>query len=158
MLYIKSILNTYVIYKKYILIRRLVGVFILEFIQAYLYTGYFRACILIKKFSEIKEKMGVIKTESQYEIDEEIYAEAKRISYLINKVSRYTLWESKCLVQALTAQKLLNKKGMPSTLYLGVCKNNNGEMLAHAWIRCGQYYVTGGLNYKEFTVVAKFSN
>ena len=36
------------------------------------------------------------------------------------------------------------KRNTPSTtIYLGVNKLNN-EMKAHAWIRCGKMYITGG--------------
>ena len=129
----------------------------LRFLQAYIYTGYFRAYILFKPFNKLKDKMGTIKSESEMEIDEKTYNEVKKISQLVNRVSKYTFWDSKCLVQALTAQKLLTQKGICSTLYLGVCKNNEGKMIAHAWTRCGSFYVTGGLNRSMFTIVAKFS-
>ena len=31
-------------------------------------------------------------------------------------------------------------------------------MKAHAWLRCGEYYVTGGAIREQYTVVAKFAN
>ena len=65
-------------------------------------------------------------------------------------------WESKCLVRAMTARKLLKEAGIHSTLYLGVGKDE-GKMIAHAWLRCGQMYVTGG-NGSSYAMVAKFRN
>ena len=41
---------------------------------------------------------------------------------------------------------------------LGVKKDNNNQMLAHAWIRCGDYFVTGGGNRHGYAVVAKFAS
>lgn len=35
------------------------------------------------------------------------------------------------------------KRHISSTLYLG-CNIENGKMIAHAWLRCGKMYVTGG--------------
>ena len=61
----------------------------------------------------------------------------------MNRICNKTAWESKCLVRALTAQKLLKQKGIGSTLYLG-CGYAEDKMVAHAWLRCGELYVTGG--------------
>ena len=52
--------------------------------------------------------------------------------------------------------KLLKEAGIHSTLYLGVGKDE-GKMIAHAWLRCGQMYVTGG-NGSSYAMVAKFRN
>jgi hypothetical protein len=54
----------------------------------------------------------------------------------------------------MTARKLLMKKHISSTLYLGVGKDND-QMIAHAWLRCGNMYVTGG-DGKNYSMVAKF--
>ena len=42
-----------------------------------------------------------------------------------------------------TFENILYKKGIHTTLYLGV-ENSTGKMTAHAWLRCGTIYVTGG--------------
>ena len=52
---------------------------------------------------------------------------------------------------------MLKNKGISTTIYLGVRKEGN-EMKAHAWVRCGQYYVTGGAIREQYAVVAKFCN
>ena len=102
--------------------------------------------------------MGKVRTESLQEVDIEVIRKAKKVSWAVTTAASYTPWESKCLVQALTAQKLLKGKGISTTIYLGVKKDKNNNMLAHAWIRCGSYYVTGGINREGYAVVAKFSN
>ncbi|MCA5963741.1 lasso peptide biosynthesis B2 protein [Blautia sp. RD014234] len=68
----------------------------------------------------------------------------KKVSYAVDQVCQKTKWESKCLVRALTAQKLLRRKKIATTLYLGCGLDENGKMIAHAWLRCGKMYVTGG--------------
>ena len=62
--------------------------------------------------------------------------------------------ESKCLVRALAAQRLLCRRGLSSTLYLG-CGMEEGKMVAHAWLRFGEMYVTGG-DGGGYTTVARF--
>ena len=129
----------------------------LAFIKAFIYMGYFRAFILFVPFNKLRKRMGKIKLESPQEVDDECYKKAVRIARIVGIVSYHTPWESKCLVQALTAQKLLKNQGISTTIYLGVRKEGN-EMKAHAWLRCGEYYVTGGAIREQYTVVARFAN
>ena len=44
--------------------------------------------------------------------------------------------------------------GLSSTLYLG-CGMEEGKMVAHAWLRFGEMYVTGG-DGGGYTTVARF--
>lgn len=129
----------------------------LDFIKAYLYAGFFRAFILFVPFDKLKKRMGKVKTESAKDVDESTYKEAYRIAWLVNKACSNTPWESKCLVRALTAQKLLKAKNISTTIYLGVRKDQNNKMIAHAWTRCGKAFITGGENKDGFAVVAKFA-
>lgn len=128
-----------------------------EFIQALIYTGMYRTFILFVPFNKLRKRMGKYKEESVANVEREIYKIASHISWVVNLISSKTPWESKCLVQALTAQKMLKKRGISTTIYLGVRKDGN-EMKAHAWLRCGEYYVTGGAIREQYTVVAKFAN
>ena len=130
----------------------------IDIIKVFFYTGYFRAFILFVPFNKLSKRMGQAKTESPAEAEIPEYKEARRVAWIVNNVSRYTPWESKCLVQALTAQKLLKKRNISTTIYLGVKKDDEGKMIAHAWTRCGKYYVTGGINKAGFAVVAKFAS
>ena len=124
-------------------------------IQTFFYTGFYRAFILFIPFNKLRKRMGTHKQESPEKVDNDTYKIARRIASRVLFVSAKTPWESKCLVQALTAQRLLYKKRIESTLYLGV-KKENEQMIAHAWIRVGTLYVTGG-NGKDYVVVAKYT-
>ena len=128
-----------------------------DIIQTFFYTGVYRAFILFVPFNKLRKSMGKHKQESPDKIDNDTYRTARTIASRVMFVSAKTPWESKCLVQALTAQKLLKNKGISTTIYLGVRKEGN-EMKAHAWLRCGDYYVTGGAIRDQYTVVAKFAN
>ena len=128
-----------------------------EFMQALIYTGFYRAFILFIPFNKLRRRMGKHKEESRENETKDVYKIASHISWVVTLIASKTPWESKCLVQALTAQRMLKKKGISSTIYLGVGKSGN-EMKAHAWLRCGEYYVTGGAIRDQYTVVAKFAN
>ena len=65
--------------------------------------------------------------------------------------------ESECLVKAIAGMKMLEKRNIESTLYLGTAKDENGELIAHAWLRSGPFYISGAEVMERFTVVAKFA-
>ena len=50
----------------------------------------------------------------------------------------------KCFALSLTMKKMLQKRGMDSTLFLGVKKNGHEKLLAHAWLKCGDTIIYGG--------------
>jgi hypothetical protein len=49
-----------------------------------------------------------------------------RVSWAVCTMSRYTPWESTCLAQAIAAKRMLQRLQIPSTLYLGVARNDAG--------------------------------
>lgn len=141
-------------------------------IRVFILTAAARSAMLFISFKNLRKHMGKLNEESSFNLSYDEYKIAQRISWSINKVSRYTPWESKCLVQALTAQYLLSRSHIENTLYLGVSRKNyinveneeikstqenkKSSLVAHSWIRCGNYYVTGG-DGSGFKVVAKFT-
>ncbi len=125
-----------------------------ETILSYLYSGIFRMQLLWIKPKYLQKHWGEEGKESEAKEDVECYRYAYKVSQVVNRICSKTSWESKCLVRALTAQKLLKEKNIHTTLYLG-CKMEDGKMVAHAWLRCGEMYVTGG-NGDGYAVVDKF--
>ena len=83
---------------------------------------------------------------------------AKKVGKAIMRASAYTPWESACLAQSLTAQKMLQKRGIPGVFYLGAAKDeeNKEKMKAHAWSQCGDTIITGGKGHEAFTVLSVF--
>lgn len=72
-------------------------------------------------------------------------------------MSKYTLWESQCLVKAIAGMMMLERRGIDSTIYLGTTRDEDGKMIAHAWLRSGPFYVSGSEGMKQFTVVGMFA-
>ena len=130
----------------------------LLFFKAFIITGIVRIAILNIKFDKLKSRLGKNNHESSKEIDVECYSYIDIVKKAVLRAAKYTPWQSKCLVQAVTVQYLLKKENIPSTIYLGVNKDKCNKMQAHAWIRCGEIIVTGGEISNDFKVVAKFSN
>jgi len=60
-----------------------------------------------------------------------------------------------CFPQALAATLMLRRRGIRSTLYLGV--DPHRDLDAHAWVRVGGLIVTGGPDEARFVVVSTFA-
>lgn len=65
-------------------------------------------------------------------------------------------WMPSCFAQAITAKIMLRRRGLQSTLYLGVACEGK-QMYAHAWLRNGTNVVTGAEERERFSPVAWFT-
>jgi len=61
-----------------------------------------------------------------------------------------------CLGQALAAQALLRRRRIPSVLTVGLGRDADGKLRAHAWLRVGDRTVVGGQGREDFTPLAGF--
>ena len=63
------------------------------------------------------------------------------IKAAIQRSSPYSPWKNKCLVQSLAARRMLNRRKIKSQISLGVAKGRNGQMIAHAWLKVGDFEI-----------------
>lgn len=129
---------------------------ILLLIEAYYYLGWARLQKL-KPFSVLSQALGEASVETSRSNKVSNRMLLHKISHAIQVMSQYTLWESQCFVKALAAKRMLEKRGIEYTIYFGTAKDENGKLIAHAWIRSGSYYVTGKEEMNKFTVVSTFA-
>lgn len=126
-------------------------------IEAFIWLGMARLAMLTLPFRRIEPYLGTRMAESPFDEFPEDCRQLQQVAWAVNKMSNYTLWQSKCLVQAMAAKRMLQSRQIASTLYLGVTKSNSQALKAHAWLRSGSIYLTGGQGQKQFTVVATFA-
>jgi hypothetical protein len=126
-------------------------------IEAYLFLGWGRLLKFVP-FAKIAPKLGERMNETPFNYLESNRKLLGRISQMIHLASKYTFWESECLVKAFAARKMLQRRGISSTLYLGTGRDEVGKLVAHAWLRSGPFYITGSEGKERFTVVATFAN
>lgn len=119
--------------------------------------GLVRFALLVIPFRVLASQLGQRRLESQQDNSSQ-YQYALRVSWAVTVVSQETPWESKCLVQAITAKLLLRRYHLSNTLYLGVAKGSDKKMIAHAWLRTGLLMVTGGYEIEKYTKVASFAD
>lgn len=126
------------------------------FIEAFINLGKARYLKSIP-FSKVAPSLGERTKETTFSPITSNKEEIVNISKAIHIMSRYTFWESQCLVKAIAGMKMLEKRKIESTLYLGTAKDENGGLIAHAWLRSGPLYISGAEVMNRFTVVAKFA-
>lgn len=129
---------------------------LLLFGEAYLYLGLARL-LLLRPFAKVAPLLGAKSEETEQHESKDMIV-LKRIAHAIDIVSRYTFWDSKCLVKAIAGMKMLERRSIDSTLYLGTAKDEHKKLIAHAWLRSGSLYVTGAEVMQQFVVVEKFAN
>lgn len=75
----------------------------------------------------------------------------------LQRMAKHLPWKPKCLELALSAQWLLTRRGLPSTLYFGMIKNKDQEWAAHAWIRCGDQWFIGYEPHIPYAIVGTYA-
>lgn len=125
-------------------------------VQVWIYTAVYRFLIRFVPMKYMENYMGEKGAETSFEADQGDYRYAGLVSRCVQKSASRTPWESKCLVMALTARRILLKRNLHTTLYMGV-KLEGDRMIAHAWLRFGTMYVTGGDGEREgYCVAARY--
>ena len=129
------------------------------FVEAYLTLGFYRNAILTRSFkslvTELNQNGKLIRTE----FPDEKKQLALIIGGAVTTAANHTPWESACLVQALTAQRMLRKRKIAGRFHLGVTMNSaeNDPLMAHAWLVCGDEILTGKAGFENCTILSTFS-
>jgi len=75
---------------------------------------------------------------------------AHRIAYVTNAAAN-RIPRTTCLPRALVAQMLLSRHSDRAELHIGVAKDSNGKLEAHAWVESGGQVVIGGIEVGRYT-------
>ena len=129
------------------------------FVEAYLILGLMRLAVSNVSFKRLTKKLQKSEGERVMSaLQADTVSVAEKIGEVIRKASKNTPWESACLAQALTAEFMLKRRGIPGIFYLGVMKDESvpAKMKAHAWSKCADRVLTGA-PYEGFTVLSSFS-
>jgi hypothetical protein len=128
------------------------------YLEAFFWSISIRFCMLFVPFKKYKHWFGKMQNTFEGEYSENQIVYAKKIKNKVLAICNNTPWESKCLVQALSCKKILEKRGIKTTLYLGVnTEDKEKGMQAHAWLKMGELVLTGGPIHNQYKVVNFFS-
>jgi len=129
------------------------------FIEAYVTLGVMRAAILTVSFKRLVTSLTQQKHTVAPTLDDGQLTKAVAIGKAVRSAAANTPWESLCLAQALTAQRMLSKRGIAGVFHLGAMMGSTGEekLKAHAWLQCDQQIITGEAGHEEYVVLSTFS-
>ena len=122
--------------------------------EAAIWLIYASVLVKLKKFKAIAPSIGTAMCEH---LSDEENKKAKAIALAIARANRYLPWHSRCLIQAVAAARMLKRRGLAYSFYLGVGKDNKQQLCAHAWTRSGTVYVNGGNIRHDYEVVGVYS-
>ena len=125
------------------------------FFEACIYLSFAKLLILFFPFKKIAALIGRSQVESPIEVMGSIIIKDIEISMI--RAVKYALFTSKCYDQALATTFMLKRRKISSTIYFGLHKETE-QLLAHAWVRCGDKIVSGKLGYERFTPIAWFAS
>lgn len=112
--------------------------------------------LLLFPFSKVAPSLGIAANETAKQCSKSNKEVIHQVALAIHVMSRFTFWHNTCLVKAIAGMKMLERRKIESTLYLGTSKSDAGHLLAHAWLRSGSVIVTGASEMKNYTVVRTF--
>lgn len=132
------------------------------FLEAWCRLGHHRFSLLRKPFSELVGRLQIHREPfTQPPGAPADIATARSIGWAVTLASNHTPWDSTCLVQVLAAQRMLQGRGIPGVFYIGATTaRDEGEppgLRAHAWLKCGDSFITGEPGHEAYTVVTAFS-
>jgi hypothetical protein len=117
-----------------------------------------RLALTCLRFRRIASWLGTVGVESARFVSPRQNEITQKIRWAIQISARRFPWAHQCLAQALAAHWMTRRRKIPATLYLGVAKDSAQSFMAHAWLRCGNVWVTGGSNRESFQILARFGN
>lgn len=126
------------------------------FFRAWWWCLSAKLIILMIPFHRFKCLLGVQMVPHGEHLTKEQQCLAIQIKQAVSRASRACPFHCQCLVLAITAQRLLRQHQIPSTLYLGVAKERENLLKAHAWVRSGMTMITGGVGHEAFTILVTF--
>ena len=75
-----------------------------------------------------------------------------RLSWAIAVAAQHVPWRSDCFIKAIAADRWLRRHHLQPDFHLGVTNDEKGIFVAHAWLRYGDFTVTGG-RYDQYSML-----
>ena len=107
--------------------------------------------------------LGMLAQEGQAEILAGTEAVAEEIGHVVAVVARCMPFRARCLQQAIAVRRMLERRGIPATVHLGVARDAADRAraaegrAAHAWVTVGSRVVSGEAGLESYAVVARFA-
>ncbi|MFP4025898.1 MAG: lasso peptide biosynthesis B2 protein [Thiohalospira sp.] len=103
------------------------------------------------------KKLGTFRKAIDVDLQERQEQLIRKTQNALRRLKRRLPWKVKCFEEAIAVKKVLFFYGIESTLYLGVKKEGEQNLKAHAWLKAGGRLVAGEKGHKTFSVVGFYS-
>lgn len=130
------------------------------------FEAFLRLChawmlVRFRPFSSWKARLGTL-TQGEGTMEEiEVTPEIRSIRKAINQINRVLGGPFTCLMVAMAAKDMLQRRDVRSMLVLGAstsAQNENTGMQAHAWIYIGSEVLLGDEEREKYTAVARYTS
>ena len=129
----------------------------LLFAEAIFTSAYVKITLLFFPFGKVTRWLGSIQEHpADITMPDKINL-IKKIKFAVQLCNKYMPWPTECYTSSLTAKIMLKRRKLPSILYFGFCKDENGRLKGHAWLQCSEMIVTGFCDFSQFQVNLSFS-
>lgn len=125
--------------------------------EAALLMGLARMAVLTLPFRWVMRACGTHMAESPLNLPAGDAEAAARVAWAIDTMRLFTPWDSNCLAQAIASARMLQRRGVATTTYLGVASGQKNDLDAHAWVRCGEKIILGEQNHTPYAAVSSFA-
>ncbi len=120
--------------------------------EAVVWLGIARASVLAMPYRKVVSRLSLWDQVLPSPDPEEARDAITRVTWAIATVGRHTPWESNCLARAIAAKVMLRRRGLESTLYLGV-RPGAESLTAHAWLGHHRSVLIGDGDLAAYAVV-----
>jgi hypothetical protein len=129
-----------------------------ELLEAFVWLGILHAASRLLPFRQLIRQLGLERGREEEEGVPTADPRIAEIGWAISAAAAHVPWHSTCLVQAFCGVRMLGRRGIPSTLQLGVAKGELGQDLihAHAWLSSSGQTVIGRRERWRFNLLAVF--
>lgn len=116
-----------------------------------------RLTVLIVPFRIIADWIGNDGNDRKFSHDPANFDLLRNVKWAVRTAFSNISGDRRCLVQALTAYSMLRRRGIPGTIFYGLTKDESGKLKAHAWLRSGDWVITGARSRHQYSVVSSHS-
>jgi len=95
----------------------------------------------------------VAANEATTPLEHQLLAPVRRVRLAVARAARNMPTNPKCLPQALAARRMLERRGIASSLFLGTQRDAAGVPRFHAWLKVGPEWVTGLCDESRYTLL-----
>ena len=103
------------------------------------------ACISFQRLRTILESFSQQKPSESSHSNSLEEQKVKQIIWAVERSTKFMPGGAKCLAKALTTQVLMERRGLICEFKIGVAKNQQDELEAHAWIERDGQVIMGAL-------------